>query len=117
MGALKHFVLRGQDTLETFDFGCFTGDKPMSGFYSVIYALSTCQKVTLYGFDEWTDEMTAKPGLFRYHYFDNEVPRVGAHNFDATYYMYRLLETGTNGALALKRVQVRHLEEIDLNTD
>eukprot|EP00242_Pyramimonas_sp_CCMP2087_P004076 CAMPEP_0198219834 /NCGR_PEP_ID=MMETSP1445-20131203/76443_1 /TAXON_ID=36898 /ORGANISM="Pyramimonas sp., Strain CCMP2087" /LENGTH=354 /DNA_ID=CAMNT_0043897393 /DNA_START=504 /DNA_END=1565 /DNA_ORIENTATION=+ len=43
--------------LEKHEFGCFTGEKPMSGFYAVLYALSTCKQVDLYGFDPWTDAM------------------------------------------------------------
>ena len=31
--------------LEKYQFGCFTGEKPMSGFYAVLYALSVCEKV------------------------------------------------------------------------
>jgi hypothetical protein len=33
--------------LEKHEFGCFTGEKPMSGFYAVLYALSTCKQVRL----------------------------------------------------------------------
>lgn len=78
-----------QVNLEQQEFGCFTGEKPMSGFYAVLYALATCTHVDLYGFDPWTDAMAHDPSRqFRYHYFDDDQPRTGAHSFDATYYMY-----------------------------
>lgn len=60
----------------------------MSGFYAVLFALSMCKQVDLYGFDPWTDAMAHdRSGLYHYHYFDEEQPRTGAHSFDATYYM------------------------------
>lgn len=75
--------------LEQQEFGCFTGEKPMSGFYAVLYALAACNHVDLYGFDPWTEAMAHDPSRqFRYHYFDDDQPRTGAHSFDATYYMY-----------------------------
>ena len=37
----------------------------------------------------WTDNLAGQK--MRYHYFDNEEPRRGAHSFDATYYMYLLM--------------------------
>jgi len=78
-----------QVNLEQQEFGCFTGEKPMSGFYAVLYALAACTHVDLYGFDPWTDAMAHDPSRqFRYHYFDDDQPRTGAHSFDATYYMY-----------------------------
>jgi hypothetical protein len=78
-----------QVNLEQQEFGCFTGEKPMSGFYAVLYALAACTHVDLYGFDPWTDAMAHDPSRqFRYHYFDDDQPRTGAHSFDATFYMY-----------------------------
>ena len=47
------------------------------------------EQVDLYGFDPWTDALAGQ--RLRYHYFDNEEPRRGAHSFDATFYMYLLL--------------------------
>jgi len=82
-----------QMNLERNEFGCFTGEKPMSGFYAVLYALSACEEVDLYGFDPWTDAMARdRSRRNHYHYFNDEQPRTGAHSFDATYYMYRLIE-------------------------
>lgn len=64
------------DRLEEFGMGCFKGEKPMSGFYGVFFALGVCEETRLYGFDSWTDEMTRKGSApFRYHYFDDEEPR------------------------------------------
>lgn len=78
-----------QSSLERHEFGCFLGEKPMSGLYGVLFALSACESVDLYGFDPWTDQLAGRK--MRYHYFNNEEPRRGAHSFDATFYMYLLM--------------------------
>lgn len=80
---------RLQSSLEQHEFGCFLGEKPMSGLYGVLFLLTVCESVDLYGFDPWTDSLAGQK--MRYHYFDNEEPRRGAHSFDATYYMYLLM--------------------------
>ena len=37
-----------------------------------------------------------------YHYFDMEEPRPGAHSFDATYFMYKIVELSGKLGLTLK---------------
>lgn len=49
-----------QANLERHEFGCFTGEKPMSGFYAVLFAQYICRTVDLYGFDSWQDNMNGK---------------------------------------------------------
>ncbi|XRA98165.1 alpha-N-acetyl-neuraminate alpha-2,8-sialyltransferase [Pycnococcus provasolii] len=80
---------RLQSSLERHEFGCFLGEKPMSGLYGILFNLAVCESVDMYGFDPWTDNLAGQK--MRYHYFDNEEPRRGAHSFDATYYMYLLM--------------------------
>ena len=38
----------------------------------------------------------------KYHYFDNDEPRPGAHSFDGTYHIYRVMEKATRGRLSLE---------------
>eukprot|EP00899_Mesostigma_viride_P022727 jgi/Mesvir1/3639/Mv14938-RA.3 len=97
-----------QDELELHEFGCFSGEKPMSGFYAVLFALQACDQVDLYGFDPWTDAL-AKHSQGRYHYFDNDKPRPGAHSFDATFFMYTLLAKG-NPKLRIHTIAVPRAE-------
>mmetsp|Transcript_41658 Transcript_41658/g.50513 ORF Transcript_41658/g.50513 Transcript_41658/m.50513 type:complete len:450 (-) Transcript_41658:883-2232(-) len=105
---------RLQENLEKHEFGCFTGEKPMSGFYGVLYALSACDKVDLYGFDPWTDLMArSRTKRYRYHYFDDEEPRHGAHSFDATFYMYRLMSMSPKANIEVHAVNVPRVEEGD----
>ena len=80
--------------LEQYELGCFVGEKPMSGFYAMIFAAAFCGSVEMAGFDPWTESMRNRS--VRYHYFDDEEPRPGAHSFDATYYMYQLLEQASD---------------------
>ena len=80
--------------LEQYELGCFVGEKPMSGFYAMIFASAFCGGVAMAGFDPWTESM--RNHSVRYHYFDDEEPRPGAHSFDATYYMYQLLEKSSH---------------------
>ncbi|GBG73724.1 hypothetical protein CBR_g17064 [Chara braunii] len=97
---------RLQDNLERFEFGCFTGEKPMSGFYAVLYALSACDQVDLYGFEPWTDAMARGMRHARYHYFNGEEPRPGAHSFDATYMMYELMKTVPDLRLMVNEIPI-----------
>ena len=78
-----------QREIEDKQFGCFPGEKPMSGFYSLLLAISMCKTTDMYGFVPWEEIVSSK---IRYHYFDSEEPRPGAHSFDATYFMYKILE-------------------------
>lgn len=103
-----------QENLEKHEFGCFTGEKPMSGFYGVLYALSACKTVDLYGFDPWTDAMArSHTKKYRYHYFDDEEPRHGAHSFDATFYMYRLMAMQHGSRLKVHAVKTFGPPEVD----
>lgn len=61
--------------------------KPMSGFFSVFYALNMCDKVDLYGFDAYT----SKKKSYRYHYFDDVQGFTGVHSFDLAVEVYKLL--------------------------
>lgn len=79
-----------QAELERHEFGCFSGEKPMSGFYSLLIASTMCDAVDMYGFEPWEDWMAQ--GELHYHYFDSEEPRPGAHSFDATFFMYKMVE-------------------------
>jgi len=96
---------RLQEKLQAAGFGCFSGEKPMSGFYAILYILDVCNSVDLYGFDAWTDDMSGKFKLM-YHYFDEDEPRPGAHSFDLTFYMYRLLEMSDDYPVRLRLVDV-----------
>uniref|UniRef100_A0A061S3I5 Alpha-N-acetyl-neuraminate alpha-2,8-sialyltransferase (Sialyltransferase 8E) n=1 Tax=Tetraselmis sp. GSL018 TaxID=582737 RepID=A0A061S3I5_9CHLO len=96
---------RLQENLQAAGMGCFSGEKPMSGFYAVLFAVSACDSVDLYGFDAWTDDMAGKHNL-AYHYFDDDEPRPGAHSFDLTYYLYRLLELSEKYPVRLQLVDV-----------
>ena len=62
-----------QEALQAEGMGCFSGEKPMSGFYALLYALDVCESVDLYGFDAWTDDMSGRFKLM-YHYFDEDEP-------------------------------------------
>lgn len=45
--------------LEDEDLGCFAGEKPMSGFYAVSFALHACDRISVYGMDPWVDDRPA----------------------------------------------------------
>ena len=72
--------------------GSYPGEKPMSGFYAVMYALQVCDKVDLFGFTPYRESDRLDPLASRYHYFDLAVPRHNSHSFDLTTYIYELLE-------------------------
>jgi hypothetical protein len=67
------YALPTQENLQNAGMGCFSGEKPMSGFYAVLYTLRVCNSIDLYGFDAWTDDMAGQFKL-RYHYFDDDEP-------------------------------------------
>eukprot|EP00240_Pyramimonas_obovata_P005065 CAMPEP_0118921664 /NCGR_PEP_ID=MMETSP1169-20130426/863_1 /TAXON_ID=36882 /ORGANISM="Pyramimonas obovata, Strain CCMP722" /LENGTH=423 /DNA_ID=CAMNT_0006862427 /DNA_START=490 /DNA_END=1761 /DNA_ORIENTATION=+ len=60
--------------------------KPMSGFFSVFFALNVCDRVSLYGFDAYT----SKKHSYRYHYFDNVQGFTDVHSFDLALEVYKL---------------------------
>ncbi|GAQ90641.1 Glycosyl transferase containing protein [Klebsormidium nitens] len=72
-------------------FGVFGGEKPMSGFYAILYCLQVCNSIDVYGFTPYRDEDVLDPLALQYHYFDLARPRVGSHSFDMTRYFYELL--------------------------
>ncbi|QDZ19090.1 sialyltransferase [Chloropicon primus] len=92
-----------QSELERHEFGCFSGEKPMSGFYSLLISLTMCDKIDMYGFQPWEDWMAQGEQRLHYHYFDSEEPRPGAHSFDAAYFIYRVFEMSTELGLTIKR--------------
>eukprot|EP00873_Tetraselmis_striata_P039599 jgi/Tetstr1/459863/TSEL_000448.t1 len=96
---------RLQDNLQAAGMGCFSGEKPMSGFYAMLYTLRVCSTIDLYGFDAWTDDMAGQFKL-RYHYFDDDEPRPGAHSFDLMFYMYWLLQASDQYPVRLRLVDV-----------
>eukprot|EP00976_Prorocentrum_cordatum_P086804 1186642-Prorocentrum_minimum.AAC.1 len=71
--------------------GTYTGEKPMSGFYAILWTLQVCDRVDLYGFTPYRDEDRAEAMATRYHYFDSAVPRAHSHSFDLTRHIYQLL--------------------------
>lgn len=95
-----------QSELEGHEFGCFSGEKPMSGFYSLLIAATMCDKIDMYGFEPWEDWMADGQSDLHYHYFDSEEPRPGAHSFDATFLMYRLVEMSKKVGLHIRTVQL-----------
>lgn len=42
-----------QSELEGYQFGCFTGEKPMSGFFALLLATTMCETIDMYGFEPW----------------------------------------------------------------
>uniref|UniRef100_A0A061QMP4 Beta-galactoside alpha--sialyltransferase 1 isoform x1 n=2 Tax=Tetraselmis sp. GSL018 TaxID=582737 RepID=A0A061QMP4_9CHLO len=80
-----------EDRFESLGFGNFRGEKPMSGYYAVMYALQVCSEVDIYGFTPYQESDAGDPLAPRYHYFDEAVPRHNSHSFDLTQNVYRLL--------------------------
>ena len=72
--------------------GRYPGEKPMSGFYAVLFLLQVCDEVDIYGFNPWRDGsyVQGRPET-RYHYFDSAIPRPGSHSFDLARYIYQLI--------------------------
>jgi len=64
-------------------------DKPMSGWFSVLFMMQTCQSLDVYGFEGYTNKRTAK---FPYHYFDGVQGVTAVHSFDLAIYAYLLLQ-------------------------
>mmetsp|Transcript_24964 Transcript_24964/g.81773 ORF Transcript_24964/g.81773 Transcript_24964/m.81773 type:complete len:405 (+) Transcript_24964:140-1354(+) len=72
--------------------GAFTGEKPMSGFYAILFLYQACDELDLYGFAPYHDGDRTDPLAVHYHYFDGAVPRAGSHSFALARYIYELLE-------------------------
>lgn len=64
-------------------------DKPMSGWFSVLFMLQTCQSLDVYGFEPYTNKKTAK---YPYHYFDGVQGVTSVHSFDLAIYAYLMLQ-------------------------
>ena len=63
-------------------------DKPMSGLYAVLFALTVCDEVDMYGFEAYTSKkMAAAP----YHYFDRVQGVTSVHSFDLAIEIFRAL--------------------------
>ena len=87
--------------------------KPMSGWFAVVLAMHSCDKVKLYGFSPYQGRRSGGGGLgsvggggggsgggrgedaaaSRYHYFDSVVGVTTHHSFDFAYEAYRQLAT------------------------
>ena len=66
--------------------GKFSGEKPMSGLFAILFALQICDTVDIYGFEPYKDGLTNQ----KYHYFDDAKPRPGSHSFDLAHYIYQV---------------------------
>ena len=82
--------------------GNFPGEKPMSGFYAILFLLQICDTVDLYGFTAYSENDGSDIMGTKYHYFDNAVPRHNSHSFDLTQYIYRAIEHGMPNRLRIR---------------
>jgi len=80
-----------EDRFESLTIGTFRGEKPMSGYYAIMFALQVCSEVDVYGFTPYQESDAGDVLAPRYHYFDQAVPRHNSHSFDLTQNIYRLL--------------------------
>ncbi|QDZ25536.1 sialyltransferase [Chloropicon primus] len=71
--------------------GTFPGEKPMSGFYAILFLMQACERVDLYGFEAYQESAGTDVMGTKYHYFDDAVPRHNSHSFDLTQYIYRAI--------------------------
>ena len=63
-------------------------DKPMSGLYAVLFSLTVCDEVDLYGFEAYTSKKTATAP---YHYFDKVQGVTTVHSFDLALTIFKAL--------------------------
>ncbi|XP_075060975.1 alpha-2,8-sialyltransferase 8E-like [Mixophyes fleayi] len=68
-----------------------------SGLMMVSAALEFCEKVTLYGFWPFSEDLNGT--LIPHHYYDNRLPRPGFHSMSDEFYRY--LQMHSQGALQL----------------
>ncbi|XP_075711681.1 alpha-2,8-sialyltransferase 8F-like [Rhinoderma darwinii] len=68
-----------------------------SGIMLVSAAFEVCQKVTLYGF--WPFSQDLEENLIPHHYYDNVPPKAGFHSMSDEFYQY--LQMHSEGALEL----------------
>ncbi|XP_073507153.1 alpha-2,8-sialyltransferase 8F-like [Phyllobates terribilis] len=72
-----------------------------SGFMLASAAFELCEKVTLYGFWPFPEDLERTPIL--YHYYDNKPPKAGFHSMTDEFYQYLLMHS--QGSLQLQLVQ------------
>jgi len=65
-----------------------------------------CDEITMYGFEPWEDWMAEAHSELHYHYFDAEEPRPGAHSFDATFFMYKIVEMSQKIGLRIREIEL-----------
>ena len=68
-------------------------EKPMSGYFALMYMLQVCGRVDLYGFEAFTRK-NQKKGV-PYRYFDNE-PGKKVHSFDMALQLFRGMQKTFN---------------------
>mmetsp|Transcript_15092 Transcript_15092/g.36511 ORF Transcript_15092/g.36511 Transcript_15092/m.36511 type:complete len:129 (-) Transcript_15092:112-498(-) len=85
--------------ISTFDFN--RGEKPMSGFYAIIFLLQVCDELDIYGFTPFKEDDSHTMLSTAYHYFDWATPRKGSHSFDLTRYIYEMLDIAFPGRFKL----------------
>ena len=78
----------------------------MCGWYSLLIASTMCKKIDMYGFEPWEDWMAEGQSDLHYHYFEAEEPRPGAHSFDATFFMYKMVEMSNKFGLSIRSVEL-----------
>ena len=93
--------LQLQQRFQEQGFGEFHGEKPMSGYYAILFLLQVCDEVDIYGFTPWKESDRNDQLSDAYHYFDGAQPRKGSHSFDLTRYVYELLEVAFPGRFTL----------------
>jgi len=71
--------------------GTFRGEKPMSGYYAIMFLMQVCDQLDIYGFIPYKDEDKYDLLSTWYHYFDRAIPRYKSHSFDLTEYIYEIL--------------------------
>ena len=82
--------------------GNFPGEKPMSGFYAILFLLQTCDTLDLYGFEAYMESTGSDLMGTKYHYFDDAVPRHNSHSFDLTQYIYRAISIANPSRLRIR---------------
>ena len=93
--------LQLQQRFQELHFGEFRGEKPMSGFYAILFLLQVCDEVDIYGFTPYQEADRNTLLSDAYHYFDGATPRRGSHSFDLTRYIYELLDVAFPGRFKL----------------
>ena len=70
-----------------FSLGKFKGERPMSGFHTLLYLINTCEEVHLYGFSNWKRGDAAP-----YKYFNDFQPKGGLHSFGFAQKIMEMIE-------------------------